>query len=273
MNVDGRRMAEEVLARTRERAAKLPHPPRVLVIAANETAATKSYLAIKKARAADAGCVLDELHFDAHTATTEELRTAVLIADADAVVVQLPLAERMDARIICDAIPLEKDADVLSTVARAKFEADAYDALIPPVASTVEKILAFGNVDPEGKKAVVIGAGSLVGKPCAAWLSHAGADVSHLTLTEGHTDMLREADIIVSGAGSPHFIKPEMLKQGAVLIDAGTSESDGALAGDAAPACADKCSIFTPVPSGVGPLAVACLFENAVMLAERATNT
>ncbi len=271
MIIDGRSMAAEVLARAKARAANLSHPSRVLVIVANETPATKSYLAIKKARAAEAGCVLEELRFDSHTATTEDLRTAVLAADADTVLVQLPLGERMDARIICDSIPVEKDADVLSSVGRMKFEADDYDALLPPVASAVAKILAQGNIDPKGKRAVVIGHGWLVGNPCATWLSHAGAAVSHLTRT-GDVAVLKEADIIVSGAGSPHLIKPEMLKEGVVLIDAGTSESNGVLAGDADPACAEKCSLFTPVPGGIGPLAVACLFENAVTLAERATN-
>lgn len=269
MIIDGRNMAAEVLARTKARVEKLDRTPRILAIAANETSATKSYLTIKKKRAADAGCVLDELHFDSHTATTEDLRTAVLSADADAVIVQLPLAERMDARIVCDVIPLEKDADVLSTVARMKFEADTYDALVPPVAAALAEIFSVHNINPAGKKAVVIGKGALVGKPCATWLSHKKADVTHLSFRAGNFELLKDADIIVSGAGSPHFIKPEMLKDGVVLIDAGTSESGGALAGDADPACAEKCSIFTPVPGGVGPIAVAKLFENAATLAER----
>lgn len=273
MIVDGRALAKEVLRGAKERAEKLGREPHVLVIVANETAATKSYLAIKKARAMDAGCTLEELRFDPHTSTTEELRTAVLAAVADAVIVQLPLPERMDTRLICDAIPVEKDADVLSTTARIIFEAGASDALIPPVALATAKILEFGNVDPMDKKAVVVGAGWLVGKPCATYLSHAGADVSHLTLESGHTDMLEEADIIIAGAGSPHFIKPEMLKEGVVLIDAGTTELGGVLAGDADPACAERCSLITPVPSGVGPLAVACLFENVITLAERAIHT
>lgn len=272
MIIDGRKMAADVLARTKAHAAKLAHPPRVLVISANETPATKSYLAIKQKKAADAGCVLDLLSFGPDT-TTEDLRTAVLTSDADAVIVQLPLGERMDAHIVCDAIPLEKDADVLSTVARMKFEADEYDVLIPPVAGALAEILSSHNVDLAGKKAVVIGKGSLVGKPCATWLSHHKADVTHLSFRSGDFSALKDADITVSGAGSPHFIKPEMIKQGAVLIDAGTSESGGAIAGDADPACADKCSIFTPVPGGVGPIAVAKLFENVVTLAERAIHS
>ncbi|HQT82869.1 MAG TPA: bifunctional 5,10-methylenetetrahydrofolate dehydrogenase/5,10-methenyltetrahydrofolate cyclohydrolase [Candidatus Paceibacterota bacterium] len=272
MIIDGRKLAEAVLARAKARAARLPHPPRMLVISANDTPATRSYLAIKKKRAADAGCILHELRFDARTATTEELRTAVLAADADAVVVQLPLSDRADARIVCDAIPAGKDADVLSAAARMKCDADEYDALVPPVAGAVAEILAQNGIDPAGKKAVVIGSGWLVGKPCATWLSHKGAEVAHVSFRSGDFSALKDADIVVSGAGSPHFITPEMLKEGAVLVDAGTSESGGVLAGDADPACADVCALFTPVPGGVGPIAVAKLFENAVTLAEKATN-
>ncbi|MDE1919630.1 MAG: bifunctional 5,10-methylenetetrahydrofolate dehydrogenase/5,10-methenyltetrahydrofolate cyclohydrolase [Patescibacteria group bacterium] len=273
MIIDGRTLAGEVLARAKARAQMLPRAPRILAIVANDTPATKSYLAIKKKRAEDAGCVLEELHFDAHAATTEELRSAVIAAEADAVIVQLPLGERTDARIVCDAIPLSKDADVLSTVARMKFEADEHDALIPPVAGAVAEILGARNIDPAGKRAVVIGSGWLVGKPCATWLSHKKADVTHLSFRSGNVAPLREADIVVSGVGSPHFIKPEMLKPGAVLIDAGTSESGGTLAGDADSSCAPVCTLFTPVPGGVGPIAVAKLFENAVALAERTMNT
>lgn len=273
MIIDGRALASEVLARAKARAEKLPRVPRILVIAANDTPATKSYLAIKKKRAEDAGCVLEELHFDPHAATTEELRDAVIAAEADAIIVQLPLPAGIDARGVCDVIPLRKDSDILSSAARMKFEADEYDALVPPVVGAVAEILRAHNVDPAGKRAVVIGSGWLVGKPCATWLSHKKTDVTHLSFRSGSVAPLKEADIIVSGVGSPHFIKPEMLKPGVVLIDAGTSESGGTLAGDADPSCAPVCALFTPVPGGVGPIAVAKLFENAVILAERTMNT
>jgi len=268
MIVDGRALGREVLTRAKVRAETLDRAPHILAIVANETPATASYLSIKQKRAADAGCILRTEQFEANVSASA-LTEAVLAADADAVVVQLPLPEGVDVRTVCDAIPLSKDADVLSSAARMKFEADEPDALVPPVASAVAKILAFGGIDPKGKKAVVIGMGWLVGRPCAAWLAHAGADVSHVTSEFGNIALIGEADIIVSGAGSAHFITPDMLKNGVVLIDAGTSESNGEVVGDADLACAAKCSLFTPVPGGVGPLAVACLFENAVTLAER----
>ena len=279
MIIDGRKMAGEVLARAKARAEKLPHSPRVLAIVANETPVTKSYLAIKQKRAADAGCMLEVRRVDM-TGIQDMMRSHLIVdsikkaaEEANAIVVQLPLPAGVDTKTVCDAIPLEKDADVLSSAARKKFESGDADALLPPVVGAVRKILEFGNVEIAGKRAVVIGAGFLVGSPVASWLMRQGAQVNVIADPAEFAVArvpLATADIVISGVGSPHLIKPDMLKTGVVLIDAGTSESNGALVGDADPSCAAKCSIFTPVPGGVGPLAVACLFENVVTLAERA---
>jgi len=166
-------------------------------------------------------------------------------------------------------IPIEKDADVLSSVAREEFRNATVGALLPPIVAAVVEIFKNTKVKPLGKKAVVLGTGFLVGAPVATWLTQQGADVTVLNSKSADLSAaLRAADIVVSGAGSPHLIKPDMLKQGVVLIDAGTSESSGEIVGDADPACAPKCSLFTPVPGGLGPIAVACLFGNAVTLAE-----
>jgi len=274
MILDGRALAKEVLARAKARAELLPHPPRVLALVANETPATKSYLAIKAKRAADAGCILEVRQFP-ESVSAEELQSVITQSDADAIIVQLPLPSGIDTKEVCDTIPIEKDADILSSASRTQSEMMDIrcPSLLPPVVGAVQKILEFGKVKTKGKKVVIIGAGFLVGAPAALWLTRQGAHVTVLTRTsEDFTAARSAADIIISGAGSPHLIKPDMIKEGVVLIDAGTSESGGALAGDADPACAAKCSLFTPVPGGVGPLAVACLFENVVTLAERAMN-
>ncbi len=265
MILDGRALASEILARAAARAQKLGRVPKVAIIVANETSATTSYLKAKERAAREAGCVLEAVRLP-ETASALELRLAVDACETDAIVVQLPLANPELGKEVCDAIPLEKDADVLSTTSRMRFEADEAHMLIPPVAAALAEILQANGINPVGKRAVVLGDGWLVGKPCATWLTHAGADVLHThDLQELHI-----ADIIVSGMGAPHTIKPEMLKEGVVLIDAGTSELGGKLAGDADPACAPKCALFTPCPGGVGPVAVAKLFENVVTLAERA---
>jgi 5,10-methylene-tetrahydrofolate dehydrogenase/methenyl tetrahydrofolate cyclohydrolase len=219
---------------------------------------------MKERAASEAGCALEIVQLS-ESASALELRLAIDACEADAVVVQLPLPEGVNAKEVCDAIPLEKDADVLSTLSRMRFEADETGALVPPVAGALAEILKTNNISPTGKRAVVLGDGWLVGKPCTSWLTHAGADVVH---THDFKE-LHIADIIVSGLGTPHAIKPEVLKPGVVFIDAGTSESGGKVVGDADPACAPTCSLFTPVPGGVGPVAVAKLFENVVALAER----
>ena len=258
MIIDGQTLAREMLARTKVRAQMLARPPLVVALTASDTPATRSYLAVKTKRAADAGCIFE----------TRALGAS--FSDADSVIVQLPVPAGVNQKEVCDSIPIEKDADVLSTAARKKFEKRETDALLPPVAAAIHEIFMHNEINPKDKKTVVIGDGWLVGKPAATWLRNQGAKVLVLTSESGGlAAALRVADIVVSGAGSPHFIKPEMLRQGVVLIDAGTSESNGTIAGDADPACVEKCSLFTPVPGGVGPLAVACLFSNAVTLAER----
>lgn len=257
MIIDGSALAKEILAHAKARALKLARPPLVVALTASDTPATRSYLKIKGMRAADAGCTLEVRALGAPS------------ADADAIIIQLPVPTGVNQKEVCDAIPLEKDADVLSSSAREKFENKENRALLPPVVGAIREIFAYGSVNPKKKRVVVIGNGWLVGNPATTWMKQQGADVEVVTSkTENLTVTLRIADIIISGAGSPHFIKPEMLKKGVVLIDAGTSESNGTLAGDADPACASKSALFTPVPGGIGPIAVACLFDNAVTLAE-----
>lgn len=265
MIIDGRAIAKQILARTKARTEKLGRRPNVLVyVSSEETSATRSYLKIKARSADDAGCDF------------EETRSLTFSTHADAIIVQLPLPSDISTEDVLNSIPLSQDADVLSAAARAKFEKKEADSLLPPVVGAIREIFMRANIDlkslpagRQGKRAVVIGNGWLVGNPCAVWLKQQGAEVSTVTLESGDLSAaLRAADIIISGAGSPHFIKPDMIKEGVVLIDAGTSESNGIIAGDADPACAEKCSIFTPVPGGVGPIAVACLFENVVTLVE-----
>ena len=131
-------------------------------------------------------------------------------------------------------------------------------------------MLRRGGVEPKGKRVVVVGAGRLVGAPSAALLKEMGAHVSMFTLQEGSIEDLKDADIIVCGAGKPAFIKPEHVKNGVVLIDAGASEQGGVVRGDADPSVAEKASVFSTVPGGVGPVAVAMIFKNLFDLVEKA---
>ncbi|KND50244.1 MAG: methylenetetrahydrofolate dehydrogenase (NADP+) / methenyltetrahydrofolate cyclohydrolase [Parcubacteria bacterium C7867-007] len=276
MIIDGRSIAADILAEAREIVSTLPCVPVVRAVVVCPSPATESYLKVKSARAKDAGMQMQVVQV-ADNASTEDVIKAVTEPGADCVIVQLPLPEGVDQDAILASIPEAQDADVLSANAYISFEQGMPDALIPPVAAAVAEICARAKVVVSGKKALVIGNGRLVGQPVWQWLHQQGADA--LIITRATQDSLPliipNMDIVVSGAGSPGLVQPEQLKEGVVLIDAGTSESNGAIVGDADPRCVEHASVFTPVPGGVGPIAVACLFRNAAILARRAllTNT
>jgi methylenetetrahydrofolate dehydrogenase (NADP+)/methenyltetrahydrofolate cyclohydrolase len=118
------------------------------------------------------------------------------------------------------------------------------------------------------KEALVLGYGKLVGVPASLLLRHNGAHVTVVDqVISNLAEHTRESDIIICGVGKPGLLKPEMLKPGVVVIDAGTSEAGGKIVGDADPSCALVASVFTPVPGGVGPIAVALIFKNLLVLA------
>ena len=268
MIIDGRALARDILAESKALVASLGRTPVVRAVAVAPGTVTESYLRVKNARAADAGMRLDVVRL-LHDATTDDVLAALAAPGADAVIVQLPLPDHIDQDRVFAGIPLEKDADVLSPAAREAFAQDAADALIPPVADAVAAILSKGGVAPDGAQAAVVGKGYLVGAPVATYLRLHGAHVTVLDKASFAPDALLDADIVISGAGAPHLITPDLVKEGAALIDAGTSEQAGAVVGDIDPACAEKAGLFTPVPGGVGPVAVACLYRNAAKLAAR----
>ncbi len=263
MIVDGRAIAETVYAELAEKRRHFRRAPRLGILVGTRDPVIESFVRIKGKAAKRLGVELIRVDL-AEGETTERAITSVrnLSHEADAIIVQLPLPNTIDTNAILSSIPDDKDVDAIST-------ATGEHVLEAPVALAVMEILRHSNVDPKGKRAIVVGAGRLVGSPAADILRKYGADVSIVTLEEGSLDDLKEADIVVLGAGNPGFVKPEHIKYGVALLDAGTSEAGGKVAGDADPACAPKCSLFTPVPGGVGPVAVAMIFKNLFDLAEK----
>jgi len=264
MIIDGRKIAAEILAGVKAEREGLPSLVVRAVVVAPDSA-TYSYLKIKTLRAGDAGMELEVVQLP-EGSSTDDCIEAVEAPGADAVIVQLPLPEKIDAEKVLDLIPAVLDADVLGAISRGAFAHGLEGALLPPVVAALKEILEREGISIEGKNAVVVGDGWLVGNPVSTWLTLQGAEVSVITKSTPNLSILKTAEIVVSGAGSPHLIQPEMLKEGVVLIDAGTSEANGVIAGDIAPTCAKLASVFTPVPGGMGPIAVACLFENVLRL-------
>lgn len=215
------------------------------------------------------------------TISTSKLRKEVAAIGRDkqvhGIVVQLPLPEHIHDQKILDAVPAEKDVDVLGYKAAGKFYTNNKEFQIIP--STLAGILRlfheYGIDDFTGKNVVVVGAGKLVGKPAINYFMRKEASASAFNIRSKTTDKesaLRKADIIISGAGSPHLITGDIVKDGVIIIDAGTSKDPGTgkLVGDVDfESVALKASYITPVPGGVGPMTVAMIFYNLVQLAKQ----
>jgi methylenetetrahydrofolate dehydrogenase (NADP+)/methenyltetrahydrofolate cyclohydrolase len=263
MIVDGKKIAEGVYAELAARVMHLPHAPRLGIIVAGSDRVTNSFVDLKRSIARRLGVEINYVPL-LGGANTEAVIVVIqkLAPDVDGMIVQLPLPEAVDINGALSAIPDDKDVDAISTATGEHW-------LDSPVACAVVEILQRSGVAPKGKKSVVVGAGRLVGAPVAHLLKKLGADVSSFTLDQGSIEDLKQADIVVCGAGTPGFIKPEHLKQGVALIDAGTSEQGGNIVGDCDPHCAEVASVFTPVPGGVGPVAVAMIFKNLFDLMEK----
>ncbi len=266
MIIDGKAIAEDMYQALAKRRALFANEIKLGIVVVGHNPVIESFVGIKvrNAERLDVEMVRVDLP---DTATQEEIIAALkdVAARSDAVIPQLPLPSGVDINAVLAAVPNEKDVDALNpSIAEG-------DRLVhAPVALAAVEILKRNNIKIEGARTVVVGAGRLVGKPSAWLLKSFGADVSMFTLEEGSIEDLKDADIVVSGAGNPGFIKPEHLKEGVALIDAGTSELKKKITGDADLACAEKAAVFTPVPGGVGPIAVAMIFRNLFDLLEKA---
>lgn len=265
MIVDGKRIAQDMYAELAPKFAALSKKIKLGIVVVGANPVIESFVGIKTKAAERLGVEMVRVNVSEKSdAGKIEQAVARLVLATDAVIVQLPLPHGIDTNQILKGVPKEKDVDALNPAI-----SEDQRLVHAPVALAVVEILKRSKIEIAGKRTVVIGAGRLVGAPSAWLLRSLGADVSIFSLEEGSIDDLKEADIVVSGAGSPGMIKPEYLKRGVALIDAGTSELNKKLTGDADPACAEVASIMTPVPGGVGPVAVAMIFRNLFDLVSR----
>ncbi len=266
MIIDGKAIAEDMYQALAKRRALFPQAVKLGIVVVGQNPVIDSFVRTKERNAGRLNVEMVRADLP-ETATQEEIITTLkdVGVRSDAVIPQLPLPAGIDINAVLSAVPNEKDVDALNpTISEEERLVHA------PVALAVVEILKRSGVTIKGARTVVVGGGRLVGKPSAWLLKSLGADVSMFTLEEGSIEDLKDADIIVSGAGNPSFIKPEHLKEGVALIDAGTSELKKKIHGDADPACAEKASVFSPVPGGVGPIAVAMIFKNLFDLIEKA---
>lgn len=257
MIINGKQIAEDILSALEKERSDFGSLTLGILTNAGD-AATDSFVKIKARTAARLNIELSRIELGPD-ATTDEAAYALkeLSKNTHGIVVQLPLPPGIDLAAVLSALPESHDVDALGSSRIVR----------PPVAEAIAEVLARSGVAGSNKKAVVVGAGRLVGQPAKELLEDLGARVEVIDKNQGSLASLIDADLVVLGAGEPGLVKPAMLKQGVVLIDAGTSDVGGAVVGDADPNCASVASVFTPVPGGIGPIAVAMLFKNLLTLA------
>ena len=181
-------------------------------------------------------------------------------------IVQLPLPSGINTQRILEAIDPAKDADGLHPMNLGRLVA-GYDAPLPCTPSGIIELLHHYQVPIAGAEVVVIGRGLTVGRPLGLLLSRKNENAT-VTLTHTGTKNLAKltkgADIVIAAIGSAHFLKPEMIKPGAAIIDVGISRTQDGLIGDVDPAVKDIAGFFAPMPGGVGPMTRAMLLRNVV---------
>ncbi len=266
--IDGRKIRDEILASVKKEVALLPFQPVFCDVLVGEDKASVQYVQMKKQNAEAMGFIFHSANFPA-TITTQDLIKEIQILNniknMCGIIVQLPLPESIDKRKILDAIKSEYDVDCLGSMASDNFYKGKTDFGFP-AATACMHILDSLNLDLKNKKIVVLGYGDLVGKPVTATLQFKGLSPSVvLSKTENKEEIIKQADVIISGIGKGKYITGNMIKAGAVLIDAGTSESGSGIVGDVdIESVMGIASFISPVPGGAGPMTVASLMKNTL---------
>ena len=266
-------MAADTKARVKERTEELKNTyhitPGLAVVIVGDDPASRVYVNNKKKACEAVGFVSEEYALPAET-TQEELLALVETLnskpDISGILVQLPLPKHLDDKAVIAAINPQKDVDAFHAVNVGKIMLGEYDFL-PCTPAGVMEVLHSYQIPVEGKECVVIGRSNIVGKPMGMLLLHENGTVTIChSRTKNLAEVCRRADILVAAVGIPKFVKADMVKEGAVVIDVGMDrDENGKLCGDVDfENVKEKCSFITPVPGGVGPMTIATLMKNTL---------
>ena len=274
--LDGKAVSLKVKESVKVRADELKKfgvEPTLAVVLVGEDKASQTYVRAKEKACNEYG-IKSVAHRLSENTTQNELLALINVLNLDdsihGILVQLPLPNHIDTNVVLAAIDPRKDVDGFHAVNVGKL-VSGLDGFVPCTPLGVMEILKEYGIEVAGLNAVVIGRSNIVGKPMANLLLNASATV---TVTHSKTKNLKEicknADLIVAAIGKPFFLKADMVKDGAVVVDVGINRlDDGRLVGDVDfDEVAPKCSYITPVPGGVGPMTIAMLLNNTILAAQ-----
>ncbi|MCX6702640.1 MAG: bifunctional 5,10-methylenetetrahydrofolate dehydrogenase/5,10-methenyltetrahydrofolate cyclohydrolase [Candidatus Wolfebacteria bacterium] len=264
--IDGRKIAQSII----ERLKSQPKPQKTLaaILVGNDPASI-SFLKQKQRIADELGVKFEIRRLNEAITESDlikEIKNIGESKDISGMIVQLPLPENLNRENILNAIPKEKDIDVLSDKAK-KDSRGGKSLVLPPAVAVIEEIFKSYFLNLKSLKVAVVGLGFLVGKPISEWLKNKCAELYLLDIGDD-LNTIKNADWVISGVGRAGLIKPEMLKNDAIIIDFGYDTKDGKISGDLDVSNLKsydlnlKPGYYTPTPGGTGPILVAELFKN-----------
>lgn len=248
--------------------------PKLVVVLVGDDPASQVYVGKKAKMAQKIGMLSDVLTYPASTSQAD-LLAVIQKLNADptvhGILVQLPLPKHINTLEIITAVDPKKDVDGLHPLNLGLLMTGDPSACKPCTPAGVITLLKAYNVAMAGKHAVVLGRSNIVGKPMGMLLLQENATVSYChSKTEDLPALTRQADILVAAVGVPNMVTAEFIKPGAVVVDVGINRVDGKLVGDVDfNSVAEKASLITPVPGGVGPMTIATLMANTLALYKR----
>jgi methylenetetrahydrofolate dehydrogenase (NADP+)/methenyltetrahydrofolate cyclohydrolase len=272
--MDGKALAGRLREEVAAEVAAFPRSVGLATVLVGDDPASDVYIRSKHKATVEVGMEARDLRLPAETTEAEllELVGGLNADDAiDGILVQLPLPEQIDEGRIIRAVDPLKDVDGFHPVNAGLLLAGT-PAHVPGTPLGILALLDEYGVELKGANAVVIGRSDIVGKPVALLLLH-----RHATVTICHSrtrDLAAEtsrADVIVAAVGVPGIVTPEMVRDGAAVIDVGITRTDDGLVGDVAPGVAERAGLLTPVPGGVGPMTIAMLLRSTIRAARYRT--
>lgn len=270
--LNGKALAQRIKSEIATQVKSLNRQPGLGTILVGDDPGSVSYVAGKHRDCAEVGIASIRIDLPA-TASESDILQAVSQLNKEAnctgYIVQLPLPKEVDAHKVLTAIDPEKDADGLHPTNLGNLVLDK-PTIIPCTPKAVLALLNEYRIDLAGKNVLILGRGTTVGRPLSILLSQ---KATNATVTLAHTstknlpELVKSTDVIIAAIGKSHFIKPDMIKNGAVVVDVGITRTESGLLGDVDPKVAEVASYFAPMPGGVGPMTRAMLLTNLIELA------
>lgn len=275
IKMDGKALSQKVRAHILEETNLLKEQgitPGLAVILVGEDTASQIYVRNKEKACTECGFYSEKYVLPAQTTQAQLLELITQLNQSQSVhgiLCQMPVPKHIDEQAVIAAIAPEKDVDAFHPINVGKIMIGDFDFL-PCTPAGVMQLLDAYDIDPNGKQCVVIGRSNIVGKPMGMLLLHRNGTVTMCHSRTGNlAEICRGADILVAAVGKENFVTPDMVKDGAVVIDVGMNrDAQGKVCGDVCQQVMEKASYMTPVPGGVGPMTITMLMKNTLKAAK-----